>query len=93
MADARYPRDLRGYGRNPPNPRWPDGAKIAVQFVVNFEEGGENNMLHGDRASEAFFDYIASHDRVWVPTRLQIARHWRVHHMDLAAKAWDIGSL
>jgi putative urate catabolism protein len=53
MAD-RYPRDLKGYGRNPPDPRWPDGARIAVQFVVNFEEGGENNVLHGDRASEAF---------------------------------------
>ena len=48
MADAEYPRDLRGYGRNPPDPQWPDGARIAVQFVVNFEEGGENNILHGD---------------------------------------------
>jgi putative urate catabolism protein len=54
MADALYPRDLHGYGRNPPDPHWPDGARIAVQFVVNFEEGGENNILHGDRASEAF---------------------------------------
>jgi len=54
MADARYPRDLHGYGRNPPDPHWPGGARIAVQFVVNFEEGGENNILHGDRASEAF---------------------------------------
>ena len=54
MAEARYPRDLRGYGRNPPDPHWPGGARIAVQFVVNFEEGGENNILHGDRASEAF---------------------------------------
>lgn len=49
-----YPRDLRGYGREPPNPRWPGGARIALQFVVNFEEGGENNILHGDTASEAF---------------------------------------
>ena len=54
MADALYPRDLHGYGRNPPDPHWPGGARIAVQFVVNFEEGGENNILHGDRASEAF---------------------------------------
>jgi peptidoglycan/xylan/chitin deacetylase (PgdA/CDA1 family) len=38
-----------------------------------------------------FLDYIMGHDRVWVPTRLQIARHWHAHHMDLAAKAWDIG--
>ena len=53
MAGAGYPRDLRGYGRNPPDPRWPGNARLAVQFVVNFEEGGENNILHGDRASEA----------------------------------------
>ncbi|WP_375411404.1 allantoinase PuuE [uncultured Bradyrhizobium sp.] len=58
MAAARYPRDLRGYGRNPPHPRWPKGARIAVQFVVNFEEGGENSILHGDRASEAFLSDV-----------------------------------
>jgi putative urate catabolism protein len=49
-----YPRDLIGYGRNPPDPKWPGGARVAVQFVVNYEEGGENSILHGDRASEAF---------------------------------------
>jgi len=48
MAEAGYPRDLHGYGRNPPNPHWPGHARVAVQFVVNFEEGGENNILHGD---------------------------------------------
>jgi putative urate catabolism protein len=53
-----YPRDLKGYGRNPPDPRWPGGAHVAVQFVVNYEEGGENNILHGDRASEAFLSEI-----------------------------------
>jgi len=53
-----YPRDLKGYGRNPPNPRWPGGAHVAVQFVLNYEEGGENNILHGDRASEAFLSEI-----------------------------------
>src|ERR1700686_3374013 len=58
MAEARYPRDLQGYGRNPPDPRWPGHARIAVQFVVNFEEGGENNILHGDRASEAFLSDV-----------------------------------
>jgi putative urate catabolism protein len=58
MVDARYPRDLRGYGRNPPNPRWPGEARVAVQFVVNFEEGGENNVLHGDGASEAFLSDV-----------------------------------
>ena len=49
-----YPRDLIGYGANPPDPQWPDDARIAVQFVLNYEEGGENNILHGDKGSEAF---------------------------------------
>jgi len=56
--DANYPRDLLGYGQQPPNPLWPDDAAIAVQFVVNFEEGGENCILHGDAASEAFLSEI-----------------------------------
>jgi putative urate catabolism protein len=58
LVAERYPRDLRGYGRNPPDPRWPGGARVAVQFVVNFEEGGENNILHGDKASEAFLSDV-----------------------------------
>src|ERR1700743_1678960 len=58
MAGGGYPRDLRGYGRNPPHPQWPGHARVAVQFVVNFEEGGENNTLHGDRASEAFLSDV-----------------------------------
>lgn len=58
MTDTSYPRDLRGYGRNPPHPEWPGDARVAVQFVVNFEEGGENNILHGDRASEAFLSDV-----------------------------------
>ncbi|WP_292110654.1 allantoinase PuuE, partial [Mesorhizobium sp.] len=49
-----YPRDLAGYGRNPPDPKWPGGKKLAVQFVINYEEGGEHSVLHGDRQSEAF---------------------------------------
>ena len=53
-----YPRDLHGYGPNPPFADWPGGAAIAVQFVVNYEEGGENNILHGDAASEAFLSEI-----------------------------------
>lgn len=53
-----YPRDLVGYGRTPPHPRWPGDARIAVQFVVNYEEGGENSVLHGDEASEAFLSEI-----------------------------------
>ena len=54
MTGHGYPRDLRGDCPDPPHPHWPGEARIAVQFVVNFEEGGENNILHGDRASEAF---------------------------------------
>ena len=53
-----YPRDMLGYGRNPPDPQWPGGAFVAVQFVANYEEGGENNILHGDSASEAFLSEI-----------------------------------
>ncbi|MEE2779927.1 MAG: allantoinase PuuE [Myxococcota bacterium] len=53
-----YPRDMRGYGSHPPHPRWPEDARIAVQFVVNYEEGGENCVLHGDAASEAFLSEI-----------------------------------
>jgi OHCU decarboxylase len=56
----RYPRDMHGYGQNPPDPNWPGGARIAVQFVLNYEEGGENNILHGDAASEAFLSEIVS---------------------------------
>jgi putative urate catabolism protein len=48
------PRDLVGYGASPPDPRWPGGARIAVQFVINYEEGAENNVLNGDAGSEAF---------------------------------------
>jgi putative urate catabolism protein len=51
---SEYPRDLAGYGRKPPDPRWPGNARVAVQLVVNFEEGGENCILHGDEASESF---------------------------------------
>ena len=58
MTDMAYPRDLVGYGRNPPDPRWPGEARIAVQFVLNYEEGGENCVLHGDAASEAFLSEI-----------------------------------
>lgn len=54
----RYPRDLLGYGATPPHAAWPENAAIAVQFVINYEEGGENNILHGDPASEAFLSEI-----------------------------------
>ncbi|MCG0999367.1 allantoinase PuuE [Acetobacter persici] len=49
-----YPRDMTGYGPTPPDPQWPGGARIAVQFVINYEEGAENCVLHGDKGSEAF---------------------------------------
>jgi putative urate catabolism protein len=53
-----YPRDLVGYGRTPPHARWPNDARIAVQFVLNYEEGGENCVLHGDPGSEQFLSEI-----------------------------------
>ena len=53
-----YPRDLAGYGETPPHARWPGGARIALQFVLNYEEGGENSVLHGDLASETFLSEI-----------------------------------
>lgn len=53
-----YPRDLIGYGRNPPDPKWQNNARIALQFVINYEEGGENCILHGDTTSEAFLSEI-----------------------------------
>ncbi|SLN76064.1 allantoinase PuuE [Oceanibacterium hippocampi] len=53
-----YPRDMIGYGGHPPDPRWPGKARIALQFVLNYEEGGENAVLHGDPASEIFLSEI-----------------------------------
>jgi putative urate catabolism protein len=55
-----YSRDLRGYGANPPHPCWPGGARLALQIVLNYEEGGENCVLHGDTASEAFLSEIVN---------------------------------
>jgi putative urate catabolism protein len=55
-----YPRDLTGYGRQRPQARWPGGARVAVQFVLNYEEGGENSVLHGDAGSEQFLSEMAS---------------------------------
>lgn len=55
---ARYPRDMVGYGRTTPDPKWPNRARIALQFVINYEEGGENCILHGDDAAEAFLSEI-----------------------------------
>ena len=82
-------RDLIGYGAAPPDPRWPGGARIAVQFVLNYEEGAENNVLHGDAGSEAFLSEMvgaASH-----PARAMAmeslyeyggrAGFWRLHRL------------
>src|SRR5690554_4979481 len=71
----RYPRDLAGYGPNPPHAGWPGGANVAVQFVLNYEEGGENNLLHGDTASEAFLaDVVGA--APWADKR-----HWNIESM------------
>ncbi len=67
-----YPRDMKGYGRAAPFANWPGGAHVAVQFVLNYEEGGENNILHGDAASEAFLSEIVG-AAPWVGQR-----HWNM---------------
>ena len=59
MVDTGYPRNLIGYGATPPAADWPGGARLALQIVLNYEEGGENCVLHGDPASEAFLSDIA----------------------------------
>ena len=58
MSQGDYPRDLAGYGAVPPNANWPGGARVALQFVLNYEEGGERCILHGDDGSEAFLSEI-----------------------------------
>ncbi|MCW8843592.1 MAG: allantoinase PuuE [Rhodobacteraceae bacterium] len=79
---SRYPRDMRGYGPNAPDPHWPGGAKIAVKFVLNYEEGGENCVLHGDAASEAFLSDIAG-AAPWPGQR-----HWNMESIyDYGARA------
>jgi putative urate catabolism protein len=85
-----YPRNMKGYGGNPPNPKWPGGAFVAVQFVLNYEEGGENNILHGDAASEAFLSEIVGAaawpgQRHWNMESIYEygarAGFWRLHRM------------
>ena len=67
-----YPRDMTGYGRHPPDPAWPGQARVCVQFVINYEEGGENNILHGDPHSEAFLSEIVG------ATNWPGQRHWNM---------------
>lgn len=102
MSDS-YPRDLVGYGRNPPDPNWPDGARIAVQFVINYEEGGENCILHGDEASEAFLSEIIGAHPLMGERNMNMesiyeygsrAGFWRLHRMfterDLAVTVYGV---
>ena len=88
MSD--YPRDLCGYGEHPPVANWPQGARIAVQFVVNYEEGGENCVLHGDAASEAFLSEIVGAAAIDGQRHMNMesiyeygsrAGFWRLHRM------------
>ncbi|MFY0615155.1 MAG: polysaccharide deacetylase family protein, partial [Hyphomicrobiaceae bacterium] len=72
MKQPEYPRDLLGYGATPPDPKWPDGANVAVQCVINYEEGGENCLLHGDPHSEAFLSEIVGAE-AW-----HGERHWNM---------------
>jgi len=83
------PRDLVGYGQTPPDPQWPDGARVAVQFVINYEEGAENSVLNGDKGSEAFLSEMVgagSHpDRAMAMESLyeygSRAGFWRLHRI------------
>lgn len=87
---TRYVRDMLGYGETPPDANWPNGAKIAVQFVINYEEGGENCVLHEDAASEAFLSEIVGaaqwpNQRHWNMESIYEygarAGFWRVHRL------------
>lgn len=91
----RYPRDFRGHGPNPPHPHWPHGARIAISIVLNYEEGGENNLLHGDAQSEAFLSDIAgaapwSGQRHWNMESIYDygarAGFWRLHRLFTSRK-------
>ena len=88
MSD--YPRDLIGYGQSPPHPIWPNEAQLALQFVINYEEGGENCILHGDAASEAFLSEIVGASPLLGVRNLNMesiyeygsrAGFWRLHRL------------
>lgn len=85
-----YPRDMVGYGRNPPDPKWPGGAAIAVQIVLNYEEGGENNILDGDAAAEAYLTEVVGTQPILGQRNLAVesqdeygsrAGFWRIHRL------------
>ena len=78
----RYPRDFTGHGAMPPAANWPGGARVAISLVLNYEEGGENSVLHGDAASEAFLSDIAG------ATPWPGLRHWNMESIyDYGARA------
>ena len=90
MDNSTYTRDLIGYGENPPKVTWPNKAKIAVQFVLNYEEGGENCLLHGDESSEAFLSDIVGATPLIGQRNMNIesmyeygsrAGFWRLHRL------------
>lgn len=85
-----YPRDMEGYGREAPDPEWPGGARIALQFVINYEEGGESCILHGDEASESFLTDIGGSFPLRSARNLNVesmyeygsrAGFWRLHRL------------
>lgn len=85
-----YPRDLIGYGETPPAAGWPNKARVAIQFVINYEEGGENCVLHGDEASEAFLSEIVGAQAYVGARHMNMesiyeygsrAGYWRLHRM------------
>ncbi len=87
---SAYPRDLVGYGARPPHPRWPGDARIAVQFVINYEEGGERSILHGDAESEAFLSEMVGAQPVAHARNMAMeslyeygsrAGFWRLHRL------------
>ena len=101
----RYPRNMRGYGANPPDAKWPGGARVAVQFVINYEEGGENCILHGDAASEAFLSEVVGAapwpgKRHWNMESIYEygarAGFWRLHRMftqaDIPATVYGVAT-
>lgn len=103
MTPPRYPRDLRGHGATPPDAAWPGGARVAVSLVLNYEEGGENCILHGDAASEAFLSDIAGAapwpgQRHWNMESIYDygarAGFWRLHRMlrDLPVTVYGVAT-
>ena len=90
MTDKNYPRDLCGYGQQVPDARWPNNARLAVQFVINYEEGAENCVLHGDSSSEAFLSEIVGAQPIQNQRHMNMesiyeygarAGFWRLHRL------------